>query len=85
MLKKVKDALRIKHELLDDALEDDINTARAELIRSGCDSEIAMGDSDLVQSAIKTYCLYVNSDGKKAEGYWKSWLYQLENLRKSTF
>lgn len=86
MLEKVKKALRISHDYLNEDIEDTINTARAELIRSGVDKAIAEGDSDLVQMAIKTYCLFVYSDDqKKTDGYWKSWQYQLDCIRKSTF
>lgn len=86
MLEKVKKALRISHDYVNEDIEDTINTARAELIRSGVDKAIAEGDSDLVQMAIKTYCLFVYSDDqKKTDGYWKSWQYQLDCIRKSTF
>lgn len=85
MLEKVKIALRITHTYLDSDITDTINTARAELIRSGVSVDVAESDTDLVQMAIKTYCLYVfSNDTKMAEGYFKSWQYQLDNIRKSS-
>lgn len=86
MLEKVKKALRISHDYLNEDIEDTINTARAELIRSGVDKAIAEGDSDLTQMAIKTYCQFVYAEDQKLkDGYEKSWMYQLDALRKSTF
>lgn len=85
MLAKVKTALRISHTYLDDDIEDTISTARAELIRSGCSKDVAESNIELVQMAIKTYCQYIYADDTKlAEGYWKSWQFQMENIRKST-
>lgn len=85
MLNKVKIALRISHTYLDDDIEDTIQTARAELIRSGCPSDVAESNLDIIQMAIKTYCQFVYSDDvKQTDGYWKSWQFQLDNIRKST-
>lgn len=85
MLEKVKMALRISHDLLDSDIKDTISTARAEMIRSGIADNIANSDLDIIQMAIKTYCLYIYaSDTKMTEGYFKSWQYQLDNIRKST-
>lgn len=85
LLAKVKLALRISHTLLDSDIEDTIKTARAELIRSGISEEIANSNLDIVEMAIKTYCLFVYAnDSKLGEGYFASWQYQLDNLRKSS-
>lgn len=85
MLEKVKLALRISHNLLDSDIQDTINTARAEMVRAGVDELTAESNAEIVQSAIKTYCMYTySSDSKLAEGYFNSWQYQLENIRKST-
>lgn len=55
------------------------------MIRSGIAENIANSDIDIIQMAIKTYCLYIYaSDTKLTEGYFKSWQYQLDNIRKST-
>jgi uncharacterized phage protein (predicted DNA packaging) len=85
MLDKVKLSLRISHNLLDSDIESTIDTARAELIRSGVYAKKANSEDALVESAIKTYCLFVYSnDDKRAQGFFESWQYQLDNLRKSS-
>lgn len=84
MLDKVKLALRISHDLLDGDINDTIEVARAEMIRSGVSKGYANSNHPLVENAIKTYCLYVYSnDDKKTQGYFDSWQYQLDNIRKS--
>lgn len=85
MLEKVKLALRISHNLLDADIGDTINTARAEMVRVGIDNQKANNDNDpLIVQAIKTYCLWqYSNDTKTKEGYFKSWEYQIENIRKS--
>lgn len=86
MLDKVKLALRITHTLLDSTIEDSIETARAELIRSGVSVDKANDDDDnLIVQAIITYCMsiHANVSDLALERYNQSWLYQLDNLRKS--
>lgn len=85
MLDKVKLALRITHTMLDSDIQDTINTARSEMVRAGVSEELANSDINLVQQAIKTFCQwqYCN-DEKKTDGFFVSWQYQLENLRKAT-
>lgn len=85
MLDAIKAALRISHSKLDNEINNTIAVARAELIRSGILANIANATDDyLINEAIKTYCLfnYSNND-KMAEGYFASWQYQVDNLRKS--
>lgn len=85
MLEKVKLALRISHNLLDSDINDTISTARAEMIRSGVAVDVANSNLDVVEMAIKTYCLYIYAnDTKMQDGYFKSWEYQLENIRRSS-
>lgn len=85
ILAKVKLALRISHTYLDSDITDTISTARAELVRSGVASDVANGNTDMIVMAIKTYCLFVYANNDKmADGYFKSWQYQLDNIRKST-
>lgn len=85
MLGKVKLALRITHSYLDQDIEDTIKMARAEMIRSGVSEEVANSSNDIVENAIKTFCLYTYAnDSKLTEGYFNSWIFQLENLRRST-
>lgn len=87
MIDKVKLALRIGHSLLDSEILDNIDAARAELIRSGVSENVANDDSNaLIVNAVKTYCLMRMADTiPQAEGYQKAWESQLENIRKSTF
>lgn len=86
MLERIKLALRISHNLLDNEILQNIAVARAEMVRSGVSEQKSQDDNDpLICNAIKIYCLYaMASDEKMSDGYWKSWCYQLENLRKST-
>ena len=85
IIDKVKLALRISHTALDSDILDTIQTARLELIRAGVLEEKANSDDELINMAIKTYCLsaYCN-DKKMAERYDESFKYQLDNLRKSS-
>lgn len=86
MLEKIKTALRITHTYLDRDILDTISTARAEMIRSGINNDKANDGNDaLIAQAIKTYCLYVYApNSKDAEGYFESWQYQLDNIRKTS-
>lgn len=82
---KVKLALRISHNLLDAEIEDEIKSARQELIRAGVSETVAESDMELVETAIKTYVLgYYASDSKEADRYGDSFKYQCDCLRKST-
>ena len=81
---KVKLALRISHTLLDTEISDVITSARSEMERAGVNSDMAQGDSEIVETAIKTYALaYYASDVKDAERYQNSFSYQCDCLRKS--
>lgn len=85
ILEKVKKTLRISHDKIDDLLTEDIETARAEMIRAGVSVYTANAAGDkLIDSAIVAYCLWKNAADAQKEGYWKSWEMQLDNLRKST-
>lgn len=85
MLEKIKVALRIGHKKLDNDIMETIKIAQAEMIRLGISESKAKDEGDsLIFSAIKTYCLsvYIN-DEKRAQGFFESWKYQLDNIRKS--
>jgi len=83
-LEKVKLALRITHVKLDTEITATINTAKAEMIRAGLMSALVVETDDLVLDAIKTYCKYsFASDEKMRDGYFTSWQYQLDCLRKT--
>lgn len=83
ILEKVKLALRISHNDLDDEIEDVIASARQEMIRAGMKSDTASGSMELVETAIKTYALAYYAPVKEAEKYTESFRYQLDQLRKS--
>lgn len=85
MLEKVKLALRISHDFLDDDIEETIAAARAELVRAGVSEAKANDDDDMnIVRFIKTFCQYVYcSDEKIKERYDEAYKYQLDNIRKS--
>lgn len=80
----VKVALRITHSKLNTELQATIDSAKAEMERAGIVKSTILDTDKLVATAIKTYCQYMfASDDKIKEGYFISWSYQLDNLRKS--
>lgn len=81
----VKQRLRISHNKLDGDLTAVVSAARAELIRVGVDATLAASESDpLIVEAVKTYCQYNFTDDDKArDGYFSSWVTQVDGLRKS--
>ncbi len=84
ILEKVKLALRISHNLLDNEIADVITSARQELKRAGVKETKAEGSDEIVETAIKTYALaYYSSDVKDSERYNESFKYQCDCLRKS--
>jgi len=85
MLSKVKLALRITTNLLDDEIKDNIAEARAELIRSGVPASSVDLGGELVDRAIKTFvCANMCNDSETAEKYRQSFEYQQDCLRKSS-
>jgi len=85
LIDSVKKALRISTDALNDEITENINAAKAELIRSGVDPEIVAAEGPLVTQAVKTYVLSrMGSDKTMIEGYQKSFEYQQDNLRKSS-
>lgn len=85
IIDQIKTALRISHNKLDSELEARISAARAEMVRVGVEEAIANDDDDpLVLDAVKTYCQYAfTDDEKKREGFYNSWVCQIDGLRKS--
>lgn len=83
ILEKVKLALRISHDELNDEIEDVITSARQEMTRAGMKPDIAESNMKLVETAIKTYALAYYAPVKEAEKYTESFRYQLDQLRKS--
>ena len=83
-LDQVKLALRISHTKLDTEIQDAIDTAKKEMERAGILPAKILETDVLVLDAIKTYCKYsFASDSDMREGYFASWTYQLDCLRKS--
>ena len=79
---------RKNHILLDAEIQDEITSARQEMVRAGVNSSVATtqdGENNLlVEQAIKVYVLMLHEmDVKRREGYAESFKYQLDNLRKS--
>ncbi len=87
--KNVACALRLsqraaeKPEMLN-TIQRNIQSARAELIRSGVSEDVAKSEHPLVEDAIITFCLYKMDDETNQERNWSAFQYQQENLRKST-
>lgn len=86
MLERVKIALRISHNLLDNDIESSISAARLELKRAGVSAEKAESDTDdLIILAVKTYCQAIYSPSlQDRQNYEMSFRYQLDNIRKSS-
>ena len=83
---KVANALRLSPnaaQLLLSEIQFNIESARAELIRSGVPSSKVGEDDSLVQQAIITYCLMNMNDEDKYEMYFNAFTYQQDNLRKT--
>lgn len=86
MLERVKLALRISHNYLDDDISETIEAARSEMVRAGVSEEKAADDDDsLVSLFIKTFCLYhYCNDEKIKDKYENAYTCQLDNIRKSS-
>lgn len=87
LIDDVRQALRISHLQLDNLITKQIATARAEMVRNGMSVNVANDETNsLVNDAIITFCQARNADTiAEMEQYKKSWRYQLDCLRKSTF
>lgn len=87
MLELIKQELRISHDKLDSSIELAIASARAEMVRAGVPSSVAEDeDNVLITQAISAYCKYVLTDDSAIQQkYFESFIYQLDNLRKSSW
>lgn len=81
---KVKLALRISHNILDDEISDVIQSGRQEMVRAGVSNDVAESSLEIVETALKTYALAYYSEPSVAEKYTDSFKYQLDNIRKSS-
>lgn len=82
----VANTLRLSTEAAESLLPTirrNITAARAELIRSGCNSDAVQSDGALVEDAIITFCLVRMGDETMRERYQTAFESQQENLRKS--
>ena len=68
---------------LSDEIDRQIISARAEMLRAGVTSTISAGDSAVVWNAIITYALMNLGQEDSYQRYYESWLFQLDNIRKS--
>lgn len=85
LIDKIKVALRISHTKLDDEITDLIATAKAEMERAGIIADKIDEEDELIVDAIKVFCKYnMASDEKQRDGFFVSWTYQLDNLRKTS-
>lgn len=79
-------ALRLSESagtLLLEEIQNNIEAARAELIRSGVSSETVQEEGPLIQNAIIDYVLMQMNDEDQYERYFNAWQYEMDNLRKS--
>lgn len=81
----IKTKLRINHNKLDDQFAQDIEAAKAELVRVGILREAVDAEEDpLIDKAIIAYCLWIESENEKmASGYKAIWNQWRDELRKS--
>ena len=85
ILDTVKVRRRIKHSKLDNDIETLIDTAKAEMIRVGCDEETVEAGGSLVTQAAVTSCL-MNMEKEKdlIDRYEKAFAIQIDSIRKSS-
>ena len=84
ILEKVKAKLRITHTKLDDDITDTIAASKKEMERAGIIPTAIVESDILILDAIEVYCLYKYAkDEQTKDGFFLSWQYQLDCLRKS--
>ena len=84
VLETVKEAKRIRHDKLDHEIVRLASVAQSELARAGVDeTKAANTDDSLIKQAVVTFCLKELSDGTIRDQYERSWIIQLDQLRKS--
>lgn len=84
MLTKVKRALFITVDDLDEEIEENIESCKSDLIRMGIDPSKISAEDPLIVETVKTYCKAIyEADLNKAKRYEESYQYQANNLRKS--
>ena len=84
ILDKAKLKLRISHNVLDLIIQDEIDSAKAEMERAGIEESNIVDTDPLIEQAILTYVQYLHTeDEKMKDGFFVSWQYQLDCLRKT--
>lgn len=83
-LETVKLAARIRHNSLDAEIERLITWAHLEMERAGVPSDIAALEDDplIMECAVQGVLMHISTDEKVRDAAEKSFLYQLDNLRK---
>lgn len=81
----IKTRLRINHSQLDDQFAQDIEAAKAELVRVGVrESAVEKEDDPLIDKAIVAYCMWIEAENEKySNGYRAQWNQWRDELRKS--
>lgn len=81
----IKSRLRINHSKLDEQFTQDIEAAKAELVRIGVlESAVEREEDPLIDKAIISYCMWIEADSEKmAGGYKAQWNQWKDELRKS--
>ena len=81
----IKKRLRITHDRLDDQFEQDIEAAKAELVRVGVLKNVVdEKNNPLIDKAIIAYCMWIEADSEKmSNGYESQWNQWKDELRKS--
>lgn len=84
ILDTVKLAARIKHNSLDAEITRLIAWARSEMERAGVPAEVAASETNplIIECAIQGVLMHISTDDKIRDAAEKSFLYQLDNLRK---
>jgi uncharacterized phage protein (possible DNA packaging) len=78
MLEKIKSALRIDDDSLDEEIQDNIDAAKSDLKLSGILESKILETDPLIIRAIKTFCKYeLCTDDKEADRYKESY----ENIK----
>ncbi len=86
ILNTVRLALRWKNTSLDSEVYRYINWAKAEIERAGVPHAIATSDNPLIEDCIVQGCLMnLSTDERIRDAAEKAFLYQLDNLRKTSW
>lgn len=87
ILDKVKLAARIKSNSLDTEITRLIAWSRAEMVRAGVPAANAADESDdlITEAVIQGVLMHISTDERIRDAAEKAFLYQLDNLRKSTW